>query len=271
MKKPLILLPFLFLLLLGLLVWHPWRSDEAMAPPPIVTTDPVKPTESASPPETVTPPKVDFYETKPASRDGIGKFYMGREISHVMGHEGIDWLERENREDEEAPSKAIAALDLESDAVIADIGAGSGYYTFRIAPLVPDGQVMAVDIQPEMIAFLEAKEQELGLNNVTAHLGTIENTQLDPESIDAALMVDAYHEFSHPREIMESIFTALRPDGRVFLLEYRGEDPSVPIKPLHKMTQAQAIKEMEAVGLKWKVTHDFLPWQHLMVFQKPDA
>ncbi len=266
MKKPLILLPFLFLLLLGLLIWHPWRSNEA--PTPIVVTDPPQQTPPALPePET---PAEPVYETKPASRDGIGKFYLGREISHVMGHEGIDWLERDNREEEEAPSKAIAALDLKPDAVIADIGAGSGYYTFRIAELVPDGQVMAVDIQPEMIAFLEAKEKELGLNNVTAHLGTIEDTQLDPESIDAALMVDAYHEFSHPREIMESIFAALRPGGRVFLLEYRAEDPSVPIKPLHKMSEAQAIKEMESVGLKWETTHDFLPWQHLMVFKKPE-
>jgi len=267
MKKPLLLIPLLFLLLLGLLIWHPWRSNEV--PTPTVVTYSA---ERESPP---TPPQPEessepVYETKPASRDGIGKFYMGREISHVMGHQGIDWLERDNREDEEAPSKAIAALDLKPDAVIADIGAGSGYYTVRIAELVPDGQVMAVDIQPEMIAFLEAKEKELGLSNVTAHLGTIEDTQLDPESIDAALMVDAYHEFSHPREIMESIFSALRPGGKVFLLEYRAEDPSVPIKPLHKMSEAQAIKEMESVGLKWEITHDFLPWQHLMVFKKPE-
>jgi ubiquinone/menaquinone biosynthesis C-methylase UbiE len=266
MKKPLLLIPILFLLLLGLLIWHPWRSTEA--PTPAVAT--YAPDEQIAPaPAEQETPAEPVYETKPASRDGIGKFYMGREISHVMGHQGIDWLERDNREDEEAPSKAIAALDLKPDAVIADIGAGSGYYTFRIAELVPEGKVMAVDIQPEMIAFLEAKEAELGLNNVTAHLGTIEDTQLDPESIDAALMVDAYHEFSHPREIMESIFSALRPGGKVFLLEYRAEDPSVPIKPLHKMSEAQAIKEMESVGLKWETTHDFLPWQHLMVFEKP--
>ena len=266
MKKPLLLIPILFLLLLGLLIWHPWRSTEA--PTPAVATSAPDDQIAPPPPEPETPAE-PIYETKPASRDGIGKFYMGREISHVMGHEGIDWLERDNREDEEAPSKAIAALDLKPDAVIADIGAGSGYYTFRIAELVPDGQVIAVDIQPEMIAFLEAKEKELGLNNVTAHLGTIEDTRLEPESIDAALMVDAYHEFSHPREIMESIFSALRPGGKVFLLEYRAEDPSVPIKPLHKMSEAQAIKEMESVGLKWETTHDFLPWQHLMVFEKP--
>lgn len=262
MKKPIIMLPILFLVILGLLVWHPWDSQAPPGAPPTAIAGP----------ETLAEPiltQENFYVSGRTSRDGIGKFYMGREIAQVMGHEGINWLERDNREEEEAPSKAIEALDLKSDAVIADIGAGSGYYTFRIAPLVPDGQVMAVDIQPEMIAYLEAKEDELGLNNVTAHLGSIEDTKLEPESIDAALMVDAYHEFSHPREIMESIFTALRPDGRVFLLEYRAEDPSVEIKPLHKMTEAQSIKEMEAVGLKWETTHAFLPWQHLMVFRKP--
>ncbi|MFC7336552.1 class I SAM-dependent methyltransferase [Haloferula chungangensis] len=267
MKKPFLLLPLLFLLLLGLLIWHPWRRD---SPNPQVTTSAPPPSPSEAIPPAAAPPSLEpVYETKPASHDGIGKFYMGREISQVMGHEGIDWLERDNREAEEAPSEAIAALDLKPDAIIADIGAGSGYYTFRIAELVPDGQVIAVDIQPEMLAFIDAQEEELGLDNVTAHLGSVDDTQLDPESIDAALMVDAYHEFSHPREIMTSIVSALRPGGKVFLLEYRAEDPSVPIKGLHKMTQAQAIKEMEAVGLAWETTHDFLPWQHLMVFTKP--
>ena len=204
--------------------------------------------------------------------DGIGKFYMGREISYVMGHQAIRWLERSNREDEEAPSKAIAALNLKETDVIADIGAGSGYYTFRLAPLVPKGKVVAVDIQPEMISFLENKEKKLGLTNVEAHLGTVEDTRLKADSIDAALMVDAYHEFSHPREMMESIFKALRPGGRVILLEYRAEDPKVPIKPLHKMSVAQSRKEMEVVGLKWKSTDSkLLPWQHFMIFEKPAA
>lgn len=261
MKNPLILLPVLFLLILGLLTWHPWRDGDPPAPDPATTV---------SEPEPVEPKEAEpVYETIPASNDGIGKVYMGREISKVMGHEGIDWLERDTREAEEAPSKAIEALDLAPDAVIADIGAGSGYYTFRIAELVPDGQVIAVDIQPEMIAFLEAKEEQLGMDNVTAHLGEIDDTRLDPESIDAAIMVDAYHEFSHPREVMESLATALRPGGRIFLLEYRAEDPGVPIKPLHKMSEAQARREMEAVGLEWVTTHDFLPWQHLIVFRKP--
>ena len=136
---------------------------------------------------------------------------MGREIAHVMGHQAINWLERDNREAEEAPSRAITELNLSPDAIIADIGAGSGYYTFRLSPLVPKGKVVAVDIQPEMIAFLEKREKELGLNNVEAHLGAVDSVKLPPNSIDAALFVDAYHEFSHPWEMMRSIHTALRP------------------------------------------------------------
>lgn len=216
--------------------------------------------------------KKDHYSQKRANFDGTGKWYMGREISYVMGHQGINWLERKEREKEEAPSKAVAALNLKPTDVIADIGAGSGYYSFRLAPLVPKGKVVAVDIQPEMIEFLEKREKELGLTNVEAHLGKVDDTLLKPESIDAALMVDAYHEFSHPREMMESIFKALRPGGRVILLEYRAEDPKVPIKRLHKMSEAQSRKEMEVVGLKWTSTDSkLLPWQHFMVFTKPKA
>lgn len=260
MEKPLILLPILFLMILGLLVWHPWRADEPDMPVAEASVEEVE-----SPTEVTETP---VYTTIPASNDGIGKVYMGREISKVMGHAGINWLERWTREEEEAPSKALAALNLTPDAVIADIGAGSGYYTFRIAPLVPDGKVVAVDIQPEMIAHLEAKEEELGFDNVVAHLGEIDDTRLEPESIDAAFMVDAYHEFSHPREMMESIVAALRPGGRVILLEFRAEDPEVNIKPLHKMSEAQVKKEMNAVGLEWVTTEDFLPMQHFLVFKK---
>ena len=201
--------------------------------------------------------------------DGTGKHYMGREISYVMGHQAIRWLERANREEEEAPSKAIAALNLKPTDVIADIGAGSGYYTFRLAPLVPKGRVIAVDIQPEMITFLETKEKKLGLTNVEAHLGEIADTKLKPNSIDAALMVDAYHEFSHPREMARSILAALKPGGRLVLIEYRMEDPKVHIKRLHKMTQVQSKKEMAAAGFDWAETRDMLPRQHFMVFRKP--
>ena len=204
-----------------------------------------------------------------ASADGTGKFHMGREIAKVMGHEGIDWLERDTREDEEAPGRGIAALDLKADDVVADIGAGSGYHTFRMAPLVPEGRVVAVDIQPEMIAFLGARAKDLGHANVQPHLGAIDGVRLPAESIDVALMVDAYHEFSHPAEMQQSLMKALRPGGRIVLLEYRAEDPKVPIKPLHKMSEAQIRKEFESAGFVWEKTYDFLPWQHLVVFEKP--
>lgn len=210
------------------------------------------------------------YSEGPRTRDGIGKYYMGREIAQVMGHLGISWLERENREEEEAPSKAIALIDLKPKAVIADIGAGSGYYSFRLAKRFPDSKVIAVDIQQEMLDFIEKKSADESIENVSPHLGTIESIQLPPESIDAALFVDAYHEFSHPYEMMQSIFLALRPGGIVYLLEYREEDPKVPIKPLHKMSQAQAKREMEFVGYEWVETKNELPWQHFFVFKKPD-
>lgn len=238
-------------------IWCSLRVPEHDGPPP--------PELSSTPP----PDPAPIYTSGPASQDGIGKFYLGREISQVMGHRGINWLERPTRGSEEAPGRAVAGLNLAPGTIIADIGAGSGYYTFRLAPLVPDGKVIAVDIQPEMLVFLEERERELGFSNIDAHLGAVDDAKLPPASIDAALFVDAYHEFSHPREMMLSIVRALRPGGLVFLLEYRAEDPEVRIKPLHKMTQAQAKREMAAVGLRWVRTDDFLPWQHFMVFEKP--
>jgi len=213
-------------------------------------------------------PKPFEYETKEPGRGGSGKVYMGREISLVMGHEAINWLERDNREDEESPSKAVKGLELKPDAVVADIGSGSGYYTFLIAPLVPEGKVIGVDIQPEMVAFLGQKAAKLEVANVEAHLGKVNSVQLPAASVDAVILVDAYHEFSHPNEMMQSIAHALKPGGRVYLLEYRAEDPDVPIKTLHKMTEAQSVKEMKAVGLRHLRTEGFLPWQHFMVFEK---
>jgi ubiquinone/menaquinone biosynthesis C-methylase UbiE len=194
---------------------------------------------------------------------------MGREISHVMGHQAIDWLERGNREQEEAPSKMLAAIDLPPDAVLADIGAGSGYHAFRLAPRLPQGRVIAVDIQQEMLDFLTQKSRELEITNVTPHLGAIDDIKLPPASIDAALMVDAYHEFSHPKEMLTSLHRALKPGGRIFLMEFRGEDDRVPIKPLHKMTEAQARKEFEACGFRFVENRRLLPWQHFLVFSKP--
>ncbi|WP_337886299.1 class I SAM-dependent methyltransferase [Fischerella thermalis] len=200
--------------------------------------------------------------------DGIGKYYMGREIAKVMGHTGAAWLERLSRETEEKPSKILDALDLKSTDVVADIGAGTGYLSFRIAPKVPQGKVLAVDIQPEMLDIINFFKQELNVTNVEAVLATPTNPNLPPASVDLALMVDTYHEFEYPREVMQAIVKALKPDGRVVLVEYRGENPLIMIKGLHKMTQKQVKKEMQAVGLVWRETKNLLPQQHLMVFTK---
>ena len=210
-----------------------------------------------------------YIEDPSRKTTGIGKFYMGREISFVMGHRAADWLNRPSRIEEEMPDAVVDNMNLAADDVVADIGAGSGYFSFRIARKVPNGKVLAVDIQPEMLALIENTKASEGLDNVEGILGQIDDPNLPPDSIDAAIMVDAYHEFSHPFEIINGIYNALRPGGRIFLLEYRGEDASVPIRPLHKMTQAQVIKEMSIFGLEHTETLDFLPWQHMMVFTKP--
>jgi ubiquinone/menaquinone biosynthesis C-methylase UbiE len=209
------------------------------------------------------------YEFSPnRSQGGTGKFYLGREISLVMGHQGAQWLERPERIQEEMPDQVVANMNLEPDHVVADIGAGTGYFSFRIAQRVPQGMVLAVDIQPEMLALIEQRKAQEGIANIQGIQGMIDNPNLPPESIDAAIMVDAYHEFSHPYEMILGIYQALRPGGRIFLLEYRGEDASVPIRPLHKMTELQVVREMSVFGLDWTETLDFLPWQHMMVFTK---
>lgn len=205
------------------------------------------------------------------SPDGIGKFYQGREIAQVMGHTGALWLERPSREAEEQPSKIITGLNLKPNDVVADIGAGTGYLSFRIAPVIPKGKVLAVDIQPEMLDMIKFLKKETNISNVEPILATVSNPNLPPESVDLAIMVDAYHEFEYPLEVMQGIVNALKPGGRVVLVEYRGENPFVMIKALHKMSQKQAIKEMQAVGLLWRETKNLLPQQHLMVFEKPQT
>ena len=201
---------------------------------------------------------------------GIGKFYMEREISFVMGHLAADWLNRPSRIQEEMPDQVVENMNLEPDEVVADIGAGSGYFTFRIAQKVPDGEVLAVDIQQEMLDLIEQRKAAGSGENIRTVLGAIDDPRLPENSIDAAIMVDAYHEFSHPFEMIDGIHRALKPGGRIFLLEYRGEDPSVPIRPLHKMTEEQVVREMSVFGLEWTDTLDFLPWQHMMIFTKTE-
>ena len=211
-----------------------------------------------------------YIEDQSRRTTGIGKFYMGREISFVMGHQAAGWLNRPGRIQEEMPDEVVANMKLEPTDVVADIGAGSGYFSFRIAKLVPEGKVLAVDIQQEMLDIVEATKAKEGVTNIQGVKGEIDDPNLPMNSIDAAIMVDAYHEFSHPFEMINGIYDALRPGGRIFLLEYRGEDASVPIRPLHKMTQEQVIKEMGVFGLEWTETLDFLPWQHMMVFTKTE-
>lgn len=205
------------------------------------------------------------------SSDGIGKFYLGREIAQVMGHEGAYWLERSSRDLEERPAAAIEAMALQPNDVVADIGAGTGYFSFRVAAKVPQGEVLAVDVQPEMLDLMRQRQKETGTANLKLILGQPDDPNLPPDSIDLAFMVDAYHEFEYPREMMTALVAALKPGGRVVLAEYRAENPLVMIKRLHKMSQAQAKKEMAAVGLRWLKTDDRLPQQHLLFFEKPVA
>ncbi|MGL5083947.1 MAG: class I SAM-dependent methyltransferase [Microcoleaceae cyanobacterium] len=209
------------------------------------------------------------YQTRQIhSPDGIGKFYMGREIAQVMGYEGAAWLERTSRSNSEQPQQVLAALQLNSTDVVADIGAGTGYFTFRISSLVPEGKVFAVDVQPEMLDLINFVKTQENISNIETVLGQIDTPNLPMQKIDLALMVDAYHEFAYPREMMKNLVAALKPGGRVVLVEYRGENPLILIKGLHKMTEKQVRKEMKAVGLNWIKTDETLPQQHLIIFKK---
>jgi ubiquinone/menaquinone biosynthesis C-methylase UbiE len=214
--------------------------------------------------------KPSVYETRADhDPDGIGKFYMGREIAHVMGYQGAEWLERTERVEEERPDQVVEQMKLKPTDVVADVGAGTGYFSFRIGRAVKQGKVFAVDIQPEMLAVIEKRKGQLKVDNVVALRGSETDANLPENSVDVALLVDVYHEFSFPREMMMSVVKALKPGGRVVQIEYRGEDPGVPIKRVHKMTVAQCRKEMSAVGLAWKETKEFLPQQHFIVYEKP--
>jgi precorrin-6B methylase 2 len=209
------------------------------------------------------------YSPVPASADGIGKRYMGREISSVMGWQGAAWLERAERDREERTDLLLAALALKPGMVVADIGAGTGYLARRMAPAVmPGGKIWAVDVQPEMIRLLQAGVKRSGLAQIEPRLGAVDDVRLPAGSVDLAVMVDVYHELAYPYEVMTSIMKALKPGGRVVFVEYKAEDPRVPIKPLHKMSEAQIKREAAVFALDWERTVSTLPWQHVVVFRK---
>jgi precorrin-6B methylase 2 len=214
-------------------------------------------------------PKPRYETRKDHDPNGTGKFYLGREIAQVMGHLAADWLERPEREEEEQPTKLLKALKLKPGDVIADVGAGSGYFTFRMAPRVgPKGKVLAVDIQPEMLALIRERMKKTKVTNVEPILGTLRDPKLPAGGVDLILLVDVYHEFSHPYEMTEAMVKALKPGGRLVFVEYRLEDPKVPIKLVHKMSQKQVLKEMAPHALKHVKTLDVLPWQHVIIFEK---
>jgi ubiquinone/menaquinone biosynthesis C-methylase UbiE len=213
-----------------------------------------------------------LYETRAIhDQDGIGKFYMGREIAQVMGPGGIPWLDRPEREDQEKSSRLLDALELRDGETVVDLGAGSGYFAFRIAPRVGRaGKVLAVEIQDEMLQKIRERAQALKLMNVEAVKGSETDPKLPVRGVDLVLMVDVYHELAYPFEVMTKVREALKPGGRVFVVEYRKEDPAVRIKEVHKMSVEQVKREMNAVGLVHVQTLETLPLQHIVIFKKPN-
>jgi predicted methyltransferase len=208
------------------------------------------------------------YTAGPKTRDGLGKYYMGREIAHFMTHEGAPWLERPERDQEERPDLVLEALQLKPGDLVADIGCGTGYFSWRMAQAVgPKGIVYGEEIQQEMLDKLAEQMKARGVTNVVGVLGTIDDPKL-PQPVDLAILVDVYHECSQPAEMLAAICRRLKPGGRVVFVEYRGEDPEVPIKPLHKMTEAQVKKEMTAQPLDYVTTVRTLPRQHVIIFRK---
>jgi SAM-dependent methyltransferase len=212
------------------------------------------------------------YQPAAAARDGIGKVYMGREIAGVMGWQGASWLEREERQQEERGDLLLRELGLKPGMTVADIGAGTGYYARRMAPLVGSGGsggvVYATDVQAEMLQMLADGARKAGLANIKPVLGGLQSVNLPDNSLDLAIIVDVYHELEFPFEVIESLVRALKPGGRIAYVEYRAEDPRVPIKAAHKMSEAQVRKEAAAHALVWERTASTLPWQHVVIFRK---
>jgi ubiquinone/menaquinone biosynthesis C-methylase UbiE len=201
--------------------------------------------------------------------NGTGKWYMGREIAPVMSWHGIGWLERPEREKEEHTSKLLPPLKIKPGDAVVDMGAGSGYYTVRLADLVGEkGKVYAVDIQPEMLASLGKRLKAQKITNVELIKGTETDPKLPAGGVDLILMVDVYHEFTHPYEMTEAMVKSLKPGGRLVFVEYRLEDENVPILVLHRMAERQVVKEMQPFAMRHVETQKHLPWQHVIIFEK---
>lgn len=195
--------------------------------------------------------------------------YMGRQIAQTMHWQGAEWLIRDSREREERCSLLLSNLGLKPGMTVCDMGCGNGYYSSKIAKLIGErGKVYAVDVQPEMLELLRRRAKQENVENIVTIQGKFHDPQLPPDSQDLILLVDVYHEFSHPEQMLAGMRNALKADGLIALAEYRAEDPEVPIKPLHKMTKKQIVKEYEANGLYLVKEFDRLPWQHLMFFSK---
>ncbi|MCX3264972.1 class I SAM-dependent methyltransferase [Pedobacter agri] len=210
------------------------------------------------------------YTFKKPSANGTGKVYMGREIAHVMSFEGVEWLERNGRVKEENTNLALVSLPLKNNSIVADIGAGSGFYTFRVAQRIPKGKIYAVEIQDEAITFLKKKASDDRYTNVAMIKGNEQSPNLPANSIDLAFMVDVYHELQYPAAYLTALKKALKPNGQLLLLEYKAEDPAVAIKPEHKMSVRQVKKELSANGFKLVKNGTFLPLQHFLLFEKTD-
>ena len=197
--------------------------------------------------------------------------YMGRPIAQVMGYQAADWLFRDSREAEEQPEKMLDALKIKPGQTVADIGAGAGYTSLKLAKRVgPEGKVLATDVQPQMLAMLSENAKAAGVKNIQPIRSTQTETRLPEATVDLALMVDVYHEASDPEALLQGLYKAIKPGGRLVLVEFRGEDDEVPIKPEHKMTLAQVRKELEPQGFKFLESQEFLPWQHIIIYERPE-
>jgi len=219
--------------------------------------------------QTATLAAQERYTVKSGDPNGISKWYMGRQIAQVMSHFGIDWLERQEREQEENTTQLLKNLALQPGTVIADIGAGSGYHSTLLSKMVGNGKVYAVDVEREMIAYLNERIKREGKKNIIPVLSTEKSVSLPANSMDMMLLVDVYHEFSFPYEMAQSMLEALKPGGKLVLVEFRAEDPNVPIKAIHKMSQQQAVKEFKTAGFLFEKNISNLPWQHCLIFRKP--